>query len=168
MAEKLLNPGCRGQIRITPSEETMHPNQITVGTCYRTARNEVRSVIEITAEKRVIYKARNSFLCQRRSRMVPKHKPRARYRCLILSPTRLLERFRAIGTLPRRRRRNRRRGNQTWYGRSHAGRGSEEARARPRTALDRPAKAKRRLKQKPPLSCRTSSPPHVAATEARR
>ncbi len=38
----------------------MHPNQITVGTCYRTARNEVRSVIEITAEKRVIYKARNS------------------------------------------------------------------------------------------------------------
>jgi hypothetical protein len=60
VAEKLLNPGCRGQIRITPSEETMHPDQIKVGTCYRTARNEVRSVIDITAEKRVIYKARNS------------------------------------------------------------------------------------------------------------
>jgi hypothetical protein len=38
----------------------MRPDQIKVGTCYRTSRNEVRNVIEITAEKRVIYKARNS------------------------------------------------------------------------------------------------------------
>jgi hypothetical protein len=38
----------------------MQPNQIKAGSCYRTARNEVRSVIEITAENRVIYKARNS------------------------------------------------------------------------------------------------------------
>ncbi len=38
----------------------MHPEQIKVGTCYRTARNEVRSVLEITTENRVVYKARNS------------------------------------------------------------------------------------------------------------
>ncbi len=38
----------------------MQPGQIKVGTCYRTARNEVRSVLEITPENRVIYKARNS------------------------------------------------------------------------------------------------------------
>ncbi len=38
----------------------MQPNQIKAGTCYRTARNEVRNVIEITSENRVIYKARNS------------------------------------------------------------------------------------------------------------
>ncbi len=38
----------------------MKPDQITVGTCYRTSKNEVRQVLEITGEKRVIYKGRNS------------------------------------------------------------------------------------------------------------
>lgn len=38
----------------------MQPNDIKVGACYRTSKNEVRNVVEITAEKRVIYKARNS------------------------------------------------------------------------------------------------------------
>jgi hypothetical protein len=38
----------------------MQPNQIKAGSCYRTARNEVRNVIEITADNRVVYKARNS------------------------------------------------------------------------------------------------------------
>jgi len=38
----------------------MQPDQIKAGSCYRTARNEVRNVIEITSDKRVIYKARNS------------------------------------------------------------------------------------------------------------
>jgi len=38
----------------------MHPDQIKIGASYRTAKNEVRHVIDITAEKRVIFKARNS------------------------------------------------------------------------------------------------------------
>jgi hypothetical protein len=38
----------------------MKPDQIKAGTCYRTSKNEVRNVIEITAENRVIYRARNS------------------------------------------------------------------------------------------------------------
>ncbi len=42
----------------------MQPSQIKVGTCYRTARNEVRNVIEITGENRVIFKARNSSYAQ--------------------------------------------------------------------------------------------------------
>jgi hypothetical protein len=41
-------------------EQTMRPDEIKVGSSYRTARNEVRHVIDITAEKRVIFKARNS------------------------------------------------------------------------------------------------------------
>jgi len=41
-------------------EQTMQPDEIKVGSCYRTARNEVRCVIDITPEKRVIFKARNS------------------------------------------------------------------------------------------------------------
>jgi hypothetical protein len=38
----------------------MHPDEIKAGNCYRTSKNEVRNVLEITSEKRVIYKARNS------------------------------------------------------------------------------------------------------------
>lgn len=38
----------------------MHPDEIKVGNTYRTSKNEVRNVLEITSEKRVIYKARNS------------------------------------------------------------------------------------------------------------
>ncbi len=38
----------------------MRPDEIKVGSSYRTAKNEVRNVIDITPEKRVIYKARNS------------------------------------------------------------------------------------------------------------
>jgi len=38
----------------------MQPSEIKVGGCYRTAINEVRNVLEITAENRVIYRARNS------------------------------------------------------------------------------------------------------------
>jgi len=38
----------------------MKPGEIKVGTCYRSSKNEVRQVLEITSEKRVIYKARNS------------------------------------------------------------------------------------------------------------
>jgi hypothetical protein len=38
----------------------VQPSEIKVGGCYRTARNEVRNVIDITAENRVVFKARNS------------------------------------------------------------------------------------------------------------
>jgi hypothetical protein len=38
----------------------MKPGEIKVGTCYRSSKNEVRQVLEVTSEKRVIYKARNS------------------------------------------------------------------------------------------------------------
>jgi len=38
----------------------MQPGEIKVGGCYRTAINEVRNVLEITSENRVIFRARNS------------------------------------------------------------------------------------------------------------
>ncbi len=40
--------------------QVMKPDEIKAGTCYRTSKNEVRQVLEITSENRVLYRARNS------------------------------------------------------------------------------------------------------------
>lgn len=53
----------------------MKPEDMKVGTCYRTSKNEVRQLLEITAENRVIFRARNSAYAKGEAAWYQNHNP---------------------------------------------------------------------------------------------